>query len=1079
MPTRRRIEVRRNRAPFGPWISGVNESTEPYLLRKGELSDAKNIDLDTSPGKVLKRLGSIIQKANIPLISDTPTRTFEFVRSDGTQELLITDDKKIIVTSDLVTFTELYPAAIPGKTDLNPSFQLTFTTAEDKVWISNGNDFVVSYDGTDIVVYDNESGTVITDITGDTDDTQTSLADAKLDRAGVGTYAGHLIVCTKAGDPLNLGITRVILTYDDALDKVTFSAFPATIVDTDEFKVGVILPRGRDSVFHFSTLFFASTPENQSEVRFNEDTDPNEPQIVIGLNNPNAWPALNQLTIAQNDGDRVWGFTPVYRDRFAAVKGTGIFRIDPNPTFKFITTAVSKQVGSRAPKSFQERDGLLIFLGQRADGFADLFETDFTIVRDFNRKHSRTFDSLKIPNQVSRSISISTTPQWNEGTKSDTLDTGGSKLSSKLFTAKSDFQGSELISMVNIDSESNPGSLAILGQPDWTERYEADQVPTAATPAWTVVSTQQISESISSGVLLIADTGSFPFYERKRPDVLNSTKDSYMIIRGLAEGDDRATLVFGLWNGSKAVWIEVLFRSLLTDSISVNGVVVETAEGANSFHTYSLLLKSDGTYKLWKDGSLLNSGTAGTTSLNKVFFAAGQRSSDPLVNDSAFALGTDIRVDFLRFHSDFKGDSLDNLSGKVSPTSLPDTLPTVGEAKYILDYKKATGVNPSLHRFGLYHTDIDLNGGSFTFETESAPSVGGPFTSVLALANGQEPGVDNATPVDQFLRLNNKLTTTGNENGPVIKSFVGGGLYLTKPLLTGPNNVGWALFIEELLLNGGTVTVRKIRRSTNNELTQPDAISEIGWDTALAGSDAEGFITISANDNIGTILGDGTPPTSIWVQLLLEFHPAGTTVFPKFSFISVNWLEGQVNILPVKAILHKKKYILLAAESDSSTNNIIVIFDSSRGFYNWKELNLNYIFFFKGALYGLRATGKDILRLVDGLTTDEGTPISAFIETRQAVLGDIGTRKKIRYLDCESDTGGSTNVYSLRTETSPTLIPIGSVTFSATVKHKRLNLKIGSQARRVTLRVENNNAEDMGLNGMILGWESQPARGGR
>ncbi len=1099
MPSRQRTEVRRKRSPIGPWIDGVNELIQPHALKPTELSDAENIDLDTAPGKVLKRYGSSLTKANIPILANPPRNAYEFVKSDGTVQLVLTDDEKVVVTEDFETFTEIYPGTIPGAADLNPAFFLEFETAQDKVWMTNGNDFVMSWDGIDLVVYDQGTADITWNFAGG--DTANSLSDALLDRGGVGTWKGHTLVCTDATNAENIGIAREVLTFDDGTDTVTFDAFPLSITDGDKFKVGVRIPRGRYIRYHFDTLFVASTPENSSEVRFNDDTDPNEPDIIINIGNPNAWPATNQLSIAQNDGDRIWGLTPVYRDRFFVHKATGLYRIDPHPTFLYTPYMVSREVGSRYTRSFVERDGLLYFLGQRTDGLPDVFTTDGVQVKDFERRHSRTLDNLKQPNQYLREDTISSNAQWNLGTHANTSESADGELQPKRIE-NTNLDDTFITAGTNIDRETTPGKVTILGLPDWDNQRDCSvQTGDVSIPANERYSKGFTTSPAGHNYQVVGSDGQLETTEVKRlvfdipgDTTTLSTRNlnndhGTILVRMKFQWTSYPSAVFdsgnnlrgylNIQNGQRNLTVRWTKTKLFPGSGSITGL-----DFTSGLHEIVVMINNSNQVKVWfkqpSDPSPVQviSGTLITSSsIHQIGYGIEIRGFGTFsVPDNHI-----LAVDAINFHEDFKGDSLDSKGGTISPTSMPTTLPASATVDYTLDYKRDLTLNASSNSFGKYVALGTLDGNTdFAFESASSPD-NSTYTGFLAHANKQTPGVDNATPIDRYIKQRITLTydAANNARGPKLEALYGGGLYLTRPILVGSNIAAWALFVLEANLSSGSIRSLKIRRSTNPSTSTPDAVGDTGWDTALTGSDASGFVDIAADQNIGTVLGDGTPPTSRWVQFMYQLDVADDGGEPKIDFHIANWIEGEVEVLPVNAVIYKKKYLLTGADRDSSNNDIIVCLDSANAFYNWKDLNINHLFFFKGRLYGIRSTAKDIIRIEPGLYSDEGTPISAFIESRQEILGDIGGYKKLRYLDLEGDSSASTNTYSYKKERDSAFQSLNTADFSSSEPHRRLNFPMGVQARRVILRVENANLdEDMGLQGLILGWEFQPSRSG-
>ena len=1118
MPVRLAREFRRPQTasvPLGPFVQGVNEKSEPHLLEFSELVDASNVVIDEETGRLKKRPGTLF-KTTIPFLIDPPKRAYNFVRRDGTEILLITDDKKLVATQDLITFIDVTPIAfLTGSIFVGGSFSLEFETAEDKVWITNGVDFVFSWDGavdspstSSLVAHDRGSE----EITLNVGDSSSQVSDALLNRAGDGTtWIGQRVVVTAAADPNIIGFTSIVTAFNDATDTITFTPIVGLLIG-DKVKVGVAIPRGRIIRYHFGTMFVGATIDNLSEIRFTDTVDPNQPQIPLTIDNPHAWPATLQLEIGL--GDRLWGFSPIYRDRFATFKASGLIRIDPDPTFRFVPTVISSQIGSRFPGTWRQHNNILMFLGQDADGLPDVYMTDFTDVTHFNRKHSRTLDNLKQPSSIFRAFSIVAKSEFDAGTLSSSVSTDLGAIQCRALDSLLE-QQPLVDSAFNVDMESTPGSIGLLGTVVGGEKNDCSTVLTAASPAWDSSGSSNDGESSDGNFVTLSKAGGIgALAPRRRVGVLSSTKDALLHVRARTKpgASDRSTIAFGMCNGSKGVFVTVLFRSFLTDSISVNGVVVESLEGADAFHDYILLLKASGVWKLWKDGTNIGSGTAGTTAFNKVHISAGQQQNDPLTSDTdPFVLTQTDAVDYDRidFHPDYKGDSLDSLGGRIVPTALPSVLPLAGSITFQIDYKKALETNPSVHRYGKYHFDTILNGQSLTLESSARNRAGSSLSGFAFFNNGQEPGVDNLTPKGQKLLIRMSFLNTVTGVGSEVRSIVGGFLYLTPMITIGAEIKSWQAFQRTLLQAFPRLDIR-VRRATAASLaadavSTPSLVDETGWLRDIIGAqgnptDADGFVNIADTQNIGTVFAgdEGLPnppfPASRFIQVLLSGHvdSLAEAVVAGVDSMLVNWVEGSPEILPTASVILKKKWLLIAAKINSTFNDTIVVVDGNRAFVNWSGIDSNFLVWFRGKLYAGNALRKEMLQIEEGLLRDDNGPaggggrlvkaIPAFIVTKQEIGGEIHERKKAQAIDVAADNDVTTaiTVKTQRDEES-VFTAIGPIlTFSPTVTHQRIRCPVGLQFKRMSLSAENAGLDqDFPLEGFILSYDRVPGRSGK
>lgn len=1157
-----------NQLPLGPWIQGVNEKLEPHLLEFSELSDAKNVVVDENTGRLNKRPGSLFRSAALSsLLIDAPVRGFNFKKRDGTELLIVTDNKKIAFTRDLDTWIDITPIDfLTGGQFVAGSFSIDFAIAEDLLWITNGADPVFSWDGvvagpsTDsMVAYDlgpifvtwdapitgvvldggdndnqiidpafdfGDSGRTLVGKTltvtaaadgglvgvtrtitayddtldkitfpiivglvlGDTisvgdqaADTQTEIYDSQLDRNADGTtWKGQIIVVTNSANQDNIGQVRSITAFDDALDKITFAKFTEDLADGDTISVGVAIPRVRYLKYHHNTMFGASTAINGEEVRFTDNVDPNEPTIRMLISNPNSWPQENQFEAGSGVGDRIWGFTnPVYRNRIAVFKSSGIYRIEPDPTFRFIPIAITEQFGSRFASTWQQHGEVLMFLGEDKDGRPDVYMTDFTTVRHFKRKHSKTLDNLRQPNAVSRSSVIASRSEFEAGTLSDTASADTNQLESKEQVEV--LLASFTSNLVNIDILTDP-EPHIIGHPAWDNinNFDASPVgwsvssssPSPTTPNITNFNgTANVGWDGSDGTVGQADR--FIKYFKTLDDAVGSND---VLLRATVQTNGPPDLppnfrsFLLIRNGAKSLDVLVYADQRLV----VNGNSIANPVNNNVYNEYVLLLKSDGTNRLWINNVEIAIGAPFNDARKEVAFGTnfvgGSYSTNLAFSKSQFQ--------YLNFNEDFKASAL-------MPANLLDT----GNFDFTTDFKKAPVQ---------FNKNFFVGAGITALASSSSPD-DIAYTAPLAYTSGQEPGVDNATPVDQFLRTNVTLTVADPEvQSANLSSYQGGILWLSAPIQIGADIRAWDVFQFDL---GGSPasTVVRIRNATAASLgvlPSPDPVTDDGWFVARPGSDSEGWSVIADLNNIGTILGgvEDTPnppfPDTKYIQIKIEFGVDATGEIHGTKNVVLNWLEGSSQFLSTMAIMFQKKWLLVAASQQSSINDTIVTVDSNRSFVNWGDLLVNFFVWFKGSLYAGCANCTDIYEIINDLKQDDDgpdgsggrniRPIQTFIETRQEIVGEIHQRKKARTLEAACNVENSDITFFAKRDIEPAFLQIGQVNFSATKNHQRINFNIGVQFKRLTIRAENNILnQDFGLEGMILVTERVPSRSGR
>ncbi len=1025
---------------IGPWLLGIDQKTAAYALPAGKLSNAQNLLLDEKPGVAVKRFGS--REISLFPTGNAARDGAVFQKTDGSAFLLASDGVDLYFTTDPTT----QGAWVLLFSGLNFGGFLEFETAEDKIWMSNGIDPVMSWDGTTLRRYDRVFDNRVAGQGGaDLDAVSVSSATirhASLTEADNNFWNGQQLVFTKGA---NVGVIVTITDFDAATDTLTFTPAITGEAITDRWKLGLKIPRFRSLRFWDARLWGGSSDTNTSELRFHQLTDPNTGND-IDIDHPLAWPPEFQLDIASADGDRIWGISPVSRDRILAFKQTGLFRIERSPLTIYTFEEVTKAIGSRFQRSWREKGGALYFVGRDKDGLPDVFKTDMVVVRPVDPVGGiePTLRDLRQPNSVQKTFLFSSKFDFDLGTLSSWVETLNSRLESNKIDDLSKMLN-VLQSGTNIDVESNPGKAVVLGFPEWPERYDADQVPNAATPAWTRFKQGGASESVSGGSFFITHTGQLGSENVifTRPGVLNSANDSFMTVRARSDGANHNGFIFGLKNGSKQV--VVFIANSNGNKTFINDVDIGIGADPSNFHTYHLLLKSDNTFKLWRDGTKIANGTASNILTNetldpgttkKVYFGTENKAggfSSPNIQ---------IVFDFVHFHTDYKGDNLNSQGGKISPTSLPDTLPVSGSVTIQNDYTRVPDALRRVHA-GVTLKDGTVQPSSFTSDTVDF-STGNDPAGFVDFANGSVPG----SLVKQFQRVKYSFTlNAGAKEGPIVTDIILPFLWLSPVIFTGQNIAVWRTFLANLTKPVGTELEIKIRETTI--LTPPNE------------SDFAAFKAIVDGDNIGTILADGVPPTTRQIQYKVEGGPDAAGVVAFIESMLTQWNEGSEKILPLHAIVHKKRYQFSAARSISQENDIVILADRNDAWMKFFGWAVNFMVHFRGLLVAFNSNDDKIIELDSpGLLNDLGQPIDALLETREETLGDEELRKDLRYTYIHTGELAHKLDLSLRPSQDAAFGTVQTITTGGIGEDVRVSVPFPSLGRRFQRKYRNNIADE-------------------
>ncbi|OHE76923.1 MAG: hypothetical protein A3F67_05155 [Verrucomicrobia bacterium RIFCSPHIGHO2_12_FULL_41_10] len=1027
---------------FGPFVEGIDEATEPHLLDQRTFSNAENLDMDTHPGRLSKRPGLQKVSSLSTVLESAPKNAFTYIKN-GREMMFISDGKYVIRSEDGLTFTRMKQVKLSDGTVedliLNTSGYPRFTQGHGKLWITNKIDPVMSWDMLDIstdrdhvLKHDKQLTDKLPNNSSFSTFVYTGSASFEINE-----FRGKIFAIGLKEDGSEVGATgeySIILSNTASTGTKVFTLVNTLNVSATDGKnavitIGASIPKCSYMQFYHETMFIADT-DNPLEIRFSELSDPNQPIITINADHPNAWPAVNQLTVQAGVGDKIYGFSPVYRNRLAVFKEIGIFRIDPDPTFKFTLENFTDEVGSRFPDTWIEINGVLKFLGSRRDSKPDIFYTDFVSIGDYNRKHHITLDSLKQPKQMIKS-SITTGNSWGNANMSTLTDIS---------------EGMLQVGKINIG---------------WSNLYSCEELPEDASIAWESISLDNILSTVSGQLRLDKSQGGASSYLKKISDAFSSALPNHLSLRAKAETTVSfvlPTLNFGIWNGAKGAWVTVKYNPNLPGSaiIKMNGILLNYGINVSAFHNYSLIIDAD-VSSLYIDGTLVLTTSTSPTSLNKVQFGIGDMTGSPFIEDNAFSeintFGETFTFDYIAY---------ENTDGNITKT---------------IDYKKA--IIPSLYSFGKYFlANTTGQGSDISMFTKSSDN-GIAYGAESSLSSGSIP----SSTVKRFLQVRINTLCSGNP----FYFLTGGILHVTKPILIGPNISQWLNFQMEHF--GITTAAMKIRRSINTE--EPSELGETGWYIDYpATTDQEGWKTIANGNDIGTILADSSslPPTTRWIQIKHEMSLGSLAELETHSSSAmvINWMEGSSGFFPISANLFSKRYMLNAAKSNSTANDIMIVIDKNNKFMNWTGFSMNFMLWFKGRLYMGRSSdsNRNLYFMDEGIRNDmddSGNPIAvtAFFETNEESMKSLFTRKKLRMMEIASNAETSNAKVSYRREIDTLFSSPVAVSFTSADTKKRIHFPIGFQAKRVVFRVLNDSQnQDMGVELMALHFEQLPSQSG-
>lgn len=661
------------------------------------------------------------------------------------------------------------------------------------------------------------------------------------------------------------------------------------------------LPKGKYIAVKDDRLWIARTSGSASGLFF---SDIGSPEIYTD-NAGATFPGFNPLSVFEvdnNDGQEITAIKPYFSNMFIFKDRSSHLLFGGPLETAYGIQKVHPTLGTIFNRSIQIWNNLLIFLSERGVWTTD--GSNFTRISD---PIINTFNSIKQTKIRSVRSVFDTQGDFDSGVKSTLVDTAGGTMAAGSFDTAAEWQGANLVSGDSVDVESTPGQVTIQGIPVWTNRYEANEFPQDATPAWDVVAGDAVAATALGGILTVQDRGigSSRQYSMARHGVFASSKDTWAVCKFQVNAN--SGMAFFVANGSR----------ISTLILGVGGFGNGTFNGASIFgitaftyHTAHILLKADNTSKLWIDGVLASAQPPTLSSENKIEL-------DPQIGAGGFVL-----LDYVYEHNDFKGDMLQSFGGKITPLTLPSTLPSTGNVVVLNDL---TRTPDALRR--IYQLSV-LNGG--TIGLESWTSATTDFTSgndpagYVATANGAVP----TSLTLRAQRLRATLTRADASNGPELQKLFSGSLWRTGTVPIGNKITDWSVFEDEIVVPAGSDLTIKIRLA----------------DTAAPPLEADygPYFTITSGQDIGVVTGNTPPPAfSLWADVKVELGVNSSGEFPYLNDLIMNWFEGGTANSLVVSVIHEERYKVaytdISVDPGASENNRVLVYDKNGA---WTKLGI-------------------------------------------------------------------------------------------------------------------------------------------
>ena len=129
----------------------LNTVASPSRLPSGHSPDNQNVWMDEKPGSVVTANG-YVKLGTIPSNNPVTGLIHYFKASSGVSQIVCTDGQNVYWTTDYTNYTTI-------KTGLSAFFQLRGKVIRDKLWLTNGSDPVMTWDGSTLTELDGSGGT--------------------------------------------------------------------------------------------------------------------------------------------------------------------------------------------------------------------------------------------------------------------------------------------------------------------------------------------------------------------------------------------------------------------------------------------------------------------------------------------------------------------------------------------------------------------------------------------------------------------------------------------------------------------------------------------------------------------------------------------------------------------------------------------------------------------------------------------------------------------------------------------------------------------------------------------------------
>lgn len=894
------------------WLT-LATAPSPTKLQPGQTPFAYNTWVDEKPGSVITANG-FIKVGTLPSGNPGTFSINYFNTTAGTQIYVVSDNSTVWTTVDFQNFTQII-------TGLSAFFQLRGAVIRDKLWLTNGNDFVRIFDGTTVTILDGSLpvNLVFQDLTYalqpnvGISPTQVSIAYVS------GGTAGSEIV-TVSGSSISIQIQSGVSTANEIFTALGGSPAALAILSIAISGVGTnpqvapegpvffsggapLAPKGSYIAYHDERVWLYNQPSARSLCAFSALSDANANEIAP--DDFTAWNQDNTIQVSEGDADYGTGLL-IYRGFLHFFKQYSIWRLVGYDEYSYTRVKTRASTGTRFNESLQIMDslvhfigidGIYVFDGEETDRISDIIDPATAEQASFG------FNQLQQPNQNNQFWEVESTADFNAGSIPQNLSISNAATLQAKDDSATDFQAAP--TKTNIDLTANPGAVQLA-----------------------VTSSGQSNNNVAlQGIASIISAAG------------NSTVGSVFFVN-----DGNLTNRFGYicnnpGNCITSILINIpynLTTIVLKGFIATDlGKLSFTINGGTPLSPSSIVPSSYSGRTFNISGGVISwggSNPSGAQDLTIAFPAFIANSVEVIFNNGNQGTAPTITIEEIQIFS-----ALYSTTGQIVSRTLD-----LGDIPASL---------------GNLFSDFVLNGEGLTFQTQTSPD-GSTWDSAVSVANGAAIG---STP-RRFLRWIGNFTSDGL-NTPVLSDVWVGTLYESAIHDTGGSIFAWGAFSADYSLNAQTISFYYRGAASSG------AVSSASWNFIVPGGAINLPITdryIQFKFEISGLASGNSPP-----------------VVDSVTMNWITGTAGQPQVFQnVASYFWRNRYWLSAAGAGATSNNTILIrgkktFQSPWQLKDWAILSFTR---YLDNLYGTSSVDGSIYQLDTGFSKD-GANLNSIFET--------------------------------------------------------------------------------------------------